>query len=71
MYRLAYRNFGTYESLVVNHSVDEGNGVVGIRWYELQSNSGATLASKANVYQQGTFSGLDNTGNGTSSVAVT
>jgi Bacterial Ig-like domain (group 3) len=60
MYRLPYRNFGTYESLLVNHSVDEGNGVVGIRWYEIRSNnSGGTLANSAFVYQQGTFSGLD------------
>jgi len=26
MYRLAYRNFGTHESLVVNHSVTAGSG---------------------------------------------
>ena len=34
MYRLAYRNFGDHESLVVNHSVTAGS-VTGIRWYEL------------------------------------
>lgn len=55
MYRLAYRNFGTYESLVVNHSVtvsgSRRNSVTGIRWYELRSPNG-----KPTVYQQGTFS---------------
>ncbi|HET8548702.1 MAG TPA: Ig-like domain-containing protein, partial [Bryobacteraceae bacterium] len=49
MYRLAYRNFGTHESLVVNHSVGT-NGTVGIRWYEIRS-PGATPI----VYQQATY----------------
>ena len=35
MYRLAYRNFGTYESLVVTHSV-KGSGTAATRWYELR-----------------------------------
>ena len=54
MYRLGYRNFGTYESLVVNHTVTLGtNGTqTGIRWYELRNqDSGAGFA----VYQQGTY----------------
>jgi hypothetical protein len=49
MYRLAYRNFGDHESLVVNHSVTAGSSV-GVRWYELR-NPNATPT----VYQQGTF----------------
>jgi hypothetical protein len=50
MYRLAYRNFGSHESLLVNHSVDTGNGNTGIRWYELQ-NTGSGFG----LYQQGTY----------------
>ncbi len=57
MYRLAYRNFGTHESLVVNHSVKaSGNRhsqVDGVRWYELRNPNGASGAS---AFQQGTFS---------------
>ncbi|MGH9431324.1 MAG: hypothetical protein ACRD3T_07250, partial [Terriglobia bacterium] len=35
MYRLAYRNFGDYESLVVTHSVNPPTqAYAGIRWYE-------------------------------------
>ena len=49
MYRLSYRNFGTYASLLVNHSV-AANGVAGVRWYELRD-SGSSLS----VFQQGTF----------------
>lgn len=51
MYRLQYRNFGTHESLVVNHTVDvDGNDHAGLRWYEIR-NPGGTPA----VHQQGTF----------------
>ena len=55
MYRLSYRNLGTREALVNNHSVTSGSGV-GIRWYELTNATGQTLASAAPVLrQQGTF----------------
>ncbi|HVG00938.1 MAG TPA: hypothetical protein VND68_13950, partial [Chloroflexia bacterium] len=36
MHRLVYRNFGTHESLVANHTVDAGGGRAGIRWYEIR-----------------------------------
>ncbi len=49
MYRLAYRNFGTHESLVVNHAVT-ANSASGIRWYEIQS-----PATTPVVAQQGTY----------------
>jgi hypothetical protein len=49
MYRLAYRNFGDHESLVVDHTVTAGSSV-GVRWYELRS-PGTTPT----VYQQGTY----------------
>jgi len=51
MYRLAYRNFGTYQSLVASQSVDTGNGNTGVRWYEIRS-----PGSSPAVYQQGTYS---------------
>jgi len=49
MYRLAYRNFGDHEALVVNHSVTAGTGV-GVRWYELR-----TPGTTPTVFQQGTY----------------
>ncbi len=56
MYRLAYRNFGDHEALVVNHSVkvsgNKHSQVNGVRWYELRNPNGANGAS---VFQQGTF----------------
>lgn len=51
MYRLAYRNFGTHESLVVNHTVNAGSGVAGVRWYEIRDPNGTPV-----IYQQGTYS---------------
>ncbi|MFZ0297350.1 MAG: hypothetical protein WAM13_03275 [Candidatus Sulfotelmatobacter sp.] len=52
MYRLAYRNFGTYQTLVANHTVTIGtsSSQTGIRWYELQ-NTGTGFG----LYQQGTY----------------
>jgi hypothetical protein len=49
MYRLAYRNFGDHESLVVTHSVG-ANGVTGMRWYELRGPWSAPT-----VFQSGTY----------------
>jgi len=49
MYRLAYRNFGDHESLVVDHSVTAGSSV-GVRWYELRNPNGSPT-----VFQQGTY----------------
>ena len=50
MYRLAYRNFGDHEALVVNHSVAPTAGGGGIRWYEIRSPGGTPT-----VYQQSTY----------------
>jgi hypothetical protein len=49
MYRLAYRNLGTKESLVVNHSVVAGSSG-GVRWYEINNPSGTPALA-----QQSTF----------------
>ncbi len=53
MFRLQYRNFGTHQTLVTNHTVNAGAGPIrkaGIRWYELRdSGSGWSLQ------QQGTY----------------
>ncbi|HXD11897.1 MAG TPA: hypothetical protein VN653_17655, partial [Anaerolineales bacterium] len=49
-YRLAYRNFGTYESFVTNQAVEASPGVAGVRWYEIRRVNGVY-----SVYQQGTF----------------
>ena len=50
MYRLAYRNLGDHESMVVNHSIDN-SGNVAVRWYELRLDGSANPF----IYQQGTY----------------
>jgi len=54
MFRLAYRNFGTYDSVVVTHSVQIGSthkgGNAAVRWYEVRNPATANA-----VYQQGTY----------------
>ncbi len=49
MFRLAYRNFGDHEALVVNHTV-EGGALAGVRWYEIRGPGGTPT-----VFQQGTI----------------
>ncbi|HEY3123450.1 MAG TPA: hypothetical protein VGK70_05245 [Thermoanaerobaculia bacterium] len=49
-FRLAYRNFGTYEALVTNQSVEALPGVAGVRWYEIRRVGGTY-----SINQQGTF----------------
>jgi hypothetical protein len=49
MYRLAYRNLGSRESLVVNHTVEVGERT-GIRWYEIEN-----LRTTPSIRQQGTY----------------
>jgi hypothetical protein len=55
MFRLAYRNFGDHEALVVAHNVAPGRGstaVSAMRWYELRATpAGSAFA----LYQSGTF----------------
>ena len=60
MHRLQYRNFGTHETLVVNHTVDvDGADHAGIRWYEIRNPGG----SPPTLFQAGTYAGDTPDGN--------
>jgi hypothetical protein len=53
MYRLQFRDFGSYKAMVVNHTIDVDNatttnGRAGVRWYELRD-----TGSGWSIYQQG------------------
>jgi hypothetical protein len=51
MYRLQYRNFGTHETFVTNHTVDvDGTNHAGVRWYEIRRTNNAF-----SLHQAGTF----------------
>ncbi len=56
MMHLWYRNLGSHESLVVNHTVDaNGAGQAGIRWYEIRGGAVDTTLADGAIYQQGTY----------------
>ncbi len=59
MFRLPYRNFGSYASILLNHTVKATNGHTGIRWYEVRIPRGGTPS----IYQQGTYAPDDATTN--------
>lgn len=51
MWRLQYRNFGTHQTLVTNHTVNaNGKDQAGVRWYELRKLPGKPWV----IQQQGT-----------------
>jgi len=53
-WRLAYRSFRDYETLVTNQSVEARPGVAGVRWYEIRRVNGTY-----SLYQQGTYAPND------------
>ncbi|HEX6836061.1 MAG TPA: hypothetical protein VF334_05780, partial [Polyangia bacterium] len=53
MFRFTYRNFGAYQSLLVNHSIVAGT-TSGVRWYEIRYSGGTP-----SIYQQGTYAPND------------
>jgi hypothetical protein len=56
MSRVVYRNYGSHESLSVNHTVDvNGNSLAGVRWVELRGVTG----DAPTLYQAGNFAPAD------------
>jgi hypothetical protein len=53
-WRLAFRNFKDYETMVTNQSVEAAPGIAGVRWYEIRRVNGAY-----SVFQQGTYGAFD------------
>lgn len=64
-WRLAYRNFGAFESLVTNQSVQARPGIAGVRWYEIRHANGQFF-----VNQQATFAPDDGVNRWMGSVAM-
>ncbi len=65
MNRLQYRNFGDYEVMVTNHTVNAGSGRAGVRWYEMRKYDHAW-----EIYQQGTYAPDDGENRWMASVAM-
>jgi len=59
IWRLAYRNFKGFESLVTTQTVEASPGVAGMRWYEIRRADGRTVYPAGgptySLYQQGTY----------------
>jgi len=59
MQRLTYRNFGTFQTLLFNHTVaadgDPSHNHAGIRWYELRKPIRGRTHGPWQIYQQGTY----------------
>ena len=58
MFRMNYRNFGSYASVLLNHTV-KADARSGIRWYELRIPKGGAPS----IYQQGTYAPTDSVTN--------
>jgi hypothetical protein len=66
MWRLQYRNFGSHETLMTNHTVNAGGVQAGVRWYELRR----PPAGSWSIFQQGTYSPDKTTSRWMGSVAM-
>lgn len=56
LWRLAYRRFSGYDSMVTTQSVQARPGIAGLRWYEIRRGPGGYR-----VHQQGTYAPFDAT----------
>jgi len=57
-YRLAYRNFGTHESLVTLQSVEASTGMAGMRWWEVRSPNIDPFVFQEGTYAPGATDGI-------------
>ena len=63
-WRLAYRNNGTYETMVTAQTVEALPGVAGMRWYEIRR-----VGTTYSLFQQGTYAPNDGVNRWMGSVA--
>lgn len=57
-FRLAYRNFGTYQSLVTLQSVEASTGMAGMRWWEIRDPAGTPFIHQEGTYGPGATDGI-------------
>ncbi len=56
MFRAQYRNFGTSERIVLNHTVDVGSNRAGVRWTELRDNGSGWVLHQTGTVAPGSDS---------------
>ena len=66
-YRVPYIKFTGYGSTVLCNTVNLGDSIAGIRWYELRQND---TTQKWSIYQQGTYGPNDSTSRWNSSIGM-
>jgi hypothetical protein len=64
-YRLAFRDFGDYQTMVTNQSVEARDHQAGVRWYEIRRKNGVY-----SLFQQGTYAPNDGVHRWMGSVAM-
>jgi hypothetical protein len=64
-FRLAYRNFGSFETWVTNQSVQARPGIAGVRWYEIRR-----VGGQISLFQQGTYAPDDGVNRWMGSIAM-
>lgn len=72
-FRLAYRNFGDFETWVTNQSVEASPGVAGVRWYEIRRNNEGNDdrdGNRLSLFQQGTYAPNDGVNRWMGSIAM-
>jgi hypothetical protein len=58
LHRAAYRNFGPYESIVTNQSVEVPTAMSGIRWWEIRSPNSSPTINQEGTYAPGSSDGV-------------
>ena len=81
--RAAYRNYGSYQSIVTNQSVEAAAGLAGVRWWEIRNPGANSVLYQDSTFATGVTDGIHrwmgsiaqdasgNTGLGYSTVSVT
>lgn len=58
MNRAAYRNYGSYQSIVTNQSVEAAPEMAGIRWWEIRNPGAAAVLYQDSTYAPGVTDGI-------------
>ncbi len=59
MHRAAYRNYGSYQSIVTNQSVEAAPGIAGMRWWELRNPGANAVLYQDSTYAPGVSDGIN------------
>ncbi|MEO7917704.1 MAG: hypothetical protein ABIR16_08685 [Dokdonella sp.] len=58
-FRAAYRNYGSYESIVTSQSVEAAPGIAGMRWWEIRNPGSVPTLYQDSTYAPGVTDGIN------------